>query len=517
MKHDKTDRVDFSRRRFLAGSGAITLGVGLTSLGVRKGYAETVKRGGTFVYTNTYPNNRMGDAANGRHPYHLLDLNTRSCYDGLTWVDQDFVVQPELATAWESDATQKIWDITLREGVRFNDGRDMTADDVVASYAFHQQNTSYAKHIVKVVKSGPHRVRMTLDAPNSEFPYTLAEYQLMIMPAAPLDSIGLSGVGTGPFKIVSLDPRRRMIFERNPYYWREGLPYLDRFEVVNSPGRMESALNGFRGGLFDAVLGVDPGLLPDLKRLPDVRSDMAVAGDQALMILPKNKGSIFEDKRVRKALALAIDREKIMKIVYGDKTGWVGNDTHLCTVDAAFIHPLKRDVKKAKALLADAGHADGITLPTFYFAPSWPEVPRVFQVVSQSVKEAGITLPIEQRPSDGYRHWRVKDYIHFAYGPVGPRNAQISLFRMRPDYNESGYWTGPACDEYMKLYYQALAEKSANKRRSIYVKMQQILHEEVPAILPAGRRNVLIHKPNVHGLRNHSQFWSIRFDEIWKA
>lgn len=516
MKDDKTDQVDFPRRRFLIGTSTITVGLGLTSL-LPAAQAQTPKHGGKFVYTNTYPNNRMGDATNGRHPYHLLDLNTRICYDALAWVDPNFEVVPELATAWESDATQKIWDITLRQGVRFQDGRDMTADDVVASYEYHQQHTSYAKHIIKVEKTGSHRVRMTLDAPNSEFPYTLGEYQLMIMQAAPPDSIGMNGIGTGPFKIVSLDPRRRMILERNPYYWRKGLPYLDRIEVVNTAGKMETAINGFRSGLFDAVLGVDPGLLPDLKRMPDTHYDVARSGDQALMILPKNKGSVFEDKRIRKALALAIDTEKVMKIVYDGKTGWIGNDTHLCPVNAAFIPPFKRDVAKAKALLAEAGHPNGITLPTFYFAPTWPEVPRVFQVIAQSVKEAGITLPIEQRPSDGYRHWRVKDHIHFAYGPVGPRNAGISLFRMRPDYNESGYWKGPACDEYMKLYYEALAEKSLDKRRATYMKMQQILHEEVPAILPAGRRNTLIYKPDVNGLKNHSQFWSIRFDGVWKT
>lgn len=517
MKDTTVDSVSISRRRFLTASGALTLGLGLASSGYRLAYAETPKIGGTLVYTNTYPNNRMGDASNGRHPYHLLDLNTRSCYDGLTWVDHNFNVQPELATDWQADTDQKIWDIKLRENVLFHDGSEMNADDVVASYAFHQKNTSYAKHIVKVEKVDRYRVRMILDGPNSEFPYTMAEYQLMIMPAAPLESIGLSGIGTGPFKIVALDPRRRMNLERNPHYWRKGLPYLDKLEIVNTPGRMESALNGFRGGMFDAILGVDPGFMPQLKRMPGVQLAIAQAGDQAIMILPKDKGSVFEDKRIRKALALAIDREKIMEVVYGDSAGWIGNDTHLCPANASFIAPPNRDIGKAKSLLADAGYSNGITLPTFYFTPTWPEVPRVFQVISQSVKDAGIILPIEQRPVDGYRQWRVKDRVHFAYGPVGPRNAQISLFRMRPDYNESGYWSGPQCDEYMMLYSRAMAEQSLERRRSIYTKMQQILREEVPAILAAGQLNTVMLQPKIRGWVPHPQFWSIRFDEIWKA
>ena len=80
-----------------------------------------------------------------------------------------------------------------------------------------------------------------------------------------------------------------------------------------------------------------------------------------------------------------------------------------------------------------------------------------------------------------------------------------------------GYWSGPACDQYMKLYGEAIGEREAAKRIVIYRKMQEILFEEVPAIHPAGRRNMLIHKPDVRGIKNHSQFWSIRFDEVWKA
>ncbi|QJR10189.1 Heme-binding protein A [Usitatibacter rugosus] len=512
------------RRELIVSTGAALAALGLKELlGPLDALAQGApKRGGKFVYTNLYPNNRMGDAKTGRHPYYLLDINTRSAFNGLAYVNAKLEVEPELATSWEPDKDLKVWDIQLREGVKFHNGRDMTADDVIASFLFHQEKTSFAKQIVRIEKTGPFKVRMHLDAPNSEFPYILGEYQLMVMPAEPIATIGLSGIGTGPFKIVELDPKRRLIMERHEAYWRKGMPYVDRLEVVSTPGKMEGALNGFRGGLFDAVLGVDPGLLPDLERIPGTKIDFSEAGDQALMILPKHEGSIFNDKRIRQALSLAIDRDKVMKIVYGAKTGWIGNDSHLTPANDAFVPFPKRDVAKAKKLLAEAGYPNGITLPTFYFTASWPEIPRVFQVVAQTVKEAGITLPIEQRPADGYRDWRVenkeKTTKHkFAYGPSGVRNAGVSLYRMRPDNNESGYWSGPACEEYMKLYAFAVAERDPKQRLLIYRKMQLILLEDVPAVHPVGRKNMLIHKPGVRGLGNHSQFWSIRFDEVWKA
>ncbi len=512
------------RRELIVATGAALASLGLKDLlGPAEALAQPKpKRGGKFVYTNTYPNNRMGDAKNGRHPYYLLDINTRSAYNGLAYVNPKLEVEPELATGWEPDKDLKVWEIALREGVKFHNGREMNADDVIASFAFHQAKTSFAKQIVKVEKLGAHKVRMHLDKPNSEFPYILGEYQLMIVPAEPLETIGLAGIGTGPFKIVELDPKRRLIMERHEQYWRKGYPYVDRLEVVSSPGRMEGALNGFRGGLFDAVLGVDPGLLPDLQRIPGTKINFSEAGDQALMILPKYEGSPFNDLRIRKALSLAIDREKVMKIVYGGTTGWIGNDSHLTTANLSFVPFPGRNVALAKKLLAEAGFPNGITLPTFYFTASWPEIPRVFQVIAQTVKEAGITLPIEQRPSDGYRDWRVEDKAKtrkhkFAYGPSGVRNPGVSLYRMRPDNNESGYWSGPACDEYMELYARGVAELDPAQRVFIYRKMQQILFDDVPAVHPAGRKNMLIHKPDVHGLINHSQFWSIRFDEVWKG
>lgn len=522
--HDSNPKDAMRRRLLIGASGAVALSLNeLMWPDEAHAQAAVPKRGGKFVYTNTYPNNRIGDAKTGRHPHYWLDLNNRSAYNALTWVDEKLEVQAELATAWEPSADLKTWDITLRDGVSFHDGREMTADDVVASFKFHQVAASFAKQIVGIEKLGRSKVRMMLDAPNGEFPYLLAEYHMMIMPAAEPDVIGLSGIGTGPFKIMELDPKRRIILARHEGYWRKNLPYLDSLEVVSSPGRMETALNGFRGDAFDAVLGVDPGLLPDLERTPNLKYDLSASGDQALMVLPKHEGSPLNVKRVRQALALAIDREKIVRIVYGTKGGWVGNDSHLTPSNAAFVpRTVKRDVAKAKALLAAAGHPNGITLPTFYFSATWPEIPRIFQVLSESVKEAGIILPIEQRPPDGYRAWRVEDAAktrkhRFAYGGAGPRNPGVSLHRLRPAYNESGYWSGPACDEYMALYQQSLAEGAPDKRRAAHVRMQAILHEEVPIISPVGRKNMLIYKPNVHGLRNHSQLWSVRFDEIWKS
>ena len=222
---------------------------------------------------------------------------------------------------------------------------------------------------------------------------------------------------------------------------------------------------------------------------------------------------------------MAIDREAIARIVYGNSAGWVGNNSHLVAADSNFL-PLrvKRDVVKAKKLLADAGFPKGITLPTFYYAPQWPEMSRYFQVMQETLKDAGINLPIEERPSDGYAKFRQGDidvtkgnYHKFAYTAVGPRNPGISLFRMAPTNNESGYWSGPEMEKYLKMYGDAMVTKDDEKRKAIYSQMQLILQEEVPALLPAGRKNLLVKRTKIRNLKNHPQHWSIKWDEVWKA
>lgn len=518
------------RRDLMRATGAALAAMGLGDLlAPAQALAQaTPKRGGRFVYANTLPNNSRGDAPTMRHPYHWIDLNTRTCFNALTWVDENLEVQPELATNWQATSDdQKVWEVKLREDVVFHNGKPMTADDVVASYERHRHPTlgaSFARQVVdRTEKIGSHQVRFHLKQGDSEFPYVMAEYHLMIMPAAAPEQIGLDGIGTGPFKFKDGDPKRRYLLERNPAYWRKGLPYLDHLEVLAQ--NMEGAMNGYQSGQIDAVLDVDPSILPRIQAMKDSRISYAESGEQILMVLPKHEGSPFLDKRIRQALALAIDREAIRRIVYQKDGGWIGNDSHLASVDPNFLpRPVPRDVARAKQLLKEAGHANGITLPTFYFNVLYAELPRVFQVLAESVKEAGITMPIEQRPTDGYRTWRIEDKAktrkhRFAFGSVGTRNPGISMFRMaRPDYNESGYWhPSPEGDRYIELYKKAAVTGDVKARRAIYHEMQRLLHEEVPAILPIGRKNVIIHRANIHGLRAHSQAYSMRFDGIWKA
>ena len=512
-----------NRRTALRGALAATMIPALSRLG----FAQTAEpvRGGTLSYAQLSANRRAADATNARHPYYVVDANTRLQWNCLTWVDADLQVQMEVASNIEpADDTLSVWDVTVREGVLFHNGKEMDAGDIVASFDYHRQNAPFARQITRIEALSKYVARFFLDAGNSEFPYVLAEYNSVIMPAAPIETIGMDGIGSGPFRILESDPNRLMIHERFEQYWNAGLPYLDRIEIHNREGQQESALNGLRSGQFDAVLNIDARAAVQLSNDPEYVVQSSRGGYSYVIQLPKYPGSPFEDVRVRKAFALAIDREAIVRVAYGGQYGSVLNDSHLMAVDPAFVPmPKIHDVAQARALLAEAGYPDGIDLGTLYWSPQLPDAAIYFQALQQSVREAGITLTLEERPNDGYIQFRTGDndlskgnFHKFAMTAVGNRNPGISLFRMRGENVESGHWRGAGHDRYMELYRSAMIEPDADRRRAIYAEMQGILHEEVPAILPAGGDTFLVHRKTIHNMPYHPQIWSIRFERTWK-
>jgi len=509
-------------------AGTAALAISLPTLRGTSAWAqgETPKRGGTLSYAQLSANRRAADATNAKHPYYVVDSNTRLQWNCLTWVNEKLEWELEIASKLEpTDSKLNVWDVTLREGVQFHNGREMTAKDVASSFEYHRRNAPFARQITKVEELSKYVTRFTLDSGNSEFAYILAEYNSVIMQAGDLDKIGFDGIGSGPFKIVSTDPNRALIMERFDGYWRKGFPYLDRVELYNREGQQEAALNGLRAGQFDAVISIDPRAAMQMQSDAAYDIETAQGGYNFVIQLPKHPGSPFEDKRIRQAFAYAIDREAIVKIAYGGKFGWVSNDSHLMITDPAFVaRPGGRDVAKAKRLLAEAGYPNGLSLGTLYWSPQLPEAGRYFQVLQQTVKDAGITLQLEERPNDGYIPFRTGDndlskgkFHKFAMTAVGSRNPGISLFRMRGANVESGHWQGPEHDRYMALYNQAMVTPEAAKRKAIYAEMQAILFEEVPAILPAGGDNFLVKRKNIRNMPFHPQIWSIRFDQVWKA
>ena len=480
---------------------------------------QTPKQGGILTYGQTYPNWALGQSNRGEHPYYWLDLLTRSVWNALTWVDEDLNVQLELAKSITPNEDLTVWEVALHEGVMFHDGTPMTSKDVIASMTFHSEALGLIRQNIKSMDAmGDYGVRFHLHNANAEFPYALAEYRAMILKANDtVEEMGFDGVGTGPFKLVEIDNARQFRAVRNDAYWMETGPYLDELRGVIAMGN--SAINGFRAGQMNAVWNIDPGQIDQYEEAGG-QVHASAAGDQFWLIMPKNLNFPWNDVRVRKAMSLAIDRPAINRIVYRDPEGWTGNDTHMTGVNKEFLpRDVERDIDQAKALLAEAGLGEGVKLPAMVFCPSFPEEPRIYPIVSESLAEVGIDLQFQERPCDGFNAYTSS--VNQPIGRprrnlVGPRNPFINLGRASSrNAAEPGGWTGPDSEKYDALVLEAVGTPDEAKRTELYQDAQRILQENVPGIMLGGRRNMVAHQGNVKNARSHSQNWSSRFEYIW--
>ncbi len=281
-------------------------------------------------------------------------------FEPLFKADLEGKLEPWLAESMKASPDHKTFTVTLRKGVKFSDGKPMTSADVAFSLETIRKSPVWGImfELVESVKAtGPDTVVIKTSKPAAKL-----EGQLSLPFAAivPKDFGGMSEeefaehpIGTGPFAYASWKRGESLTFEKNKYYWKSGLPLLDKlvFEMVPNVNSRDSQL---RAGELDVVAS------PDWSQLSAMESEsnlhVGVYKASILDSLGLNmKEPQFQNKKVREAINLAIDREGIVKAAlfeHGETAGsWLmpGLEFH----DESIKAPAQ-DVEKAKELLAEA-------------------------------------------------------------------------------------------------------------------------------------------------------------------
>ena len=160
--------------------------------------------------------------------------------------------EPNLATEWSANDSATEWIFKLREGVKFHDGSDFDAADVVYTleHIRDPEFDSPAAAVIGMVDTieamDPLTVKMTLSAPYADLTLQLMDYRIRMIPEGSADTIGVTGIGTGPFIQVTLDPVGTTVLKANPDYW-EGPPGVETIEVIgiaDSQARVQALLSG---------------------------------------------------------------------------------------------------------------------------------------------------------------------------------------------------------------------------------------------------------------------------------
>jgi len=279
-------------------------------------------------------------------------------YEGLTTIDAEMRVGPRLAERWENP-DELTWRFHLRPDVTFHDGSPLTADDVVASLErarYHPSTdlSSYLVEVTQVRRLDDHTVEVVTARPYAILLNKLAFIQ--IVPAdAPTEIT--EPIGTGPYRFVSFTPGDRVVLEAYPEYWG-GPSVFDRVELVTVLDG-DDRVDGLLAGRFDIAI--------DLKSSQMDRADAVEGfhglGEESLVVEYLQLGvgeAPFDDVRVRQAISLALDRDRLVDVLVE------GNGVPATQMVGRFVfgfvpglEPPRRDLDRARALLAEAGFPDG--------------------------------------------------------------------------------------------------------------------------------------------------------------
>ncbi|MDM7969692.1 MAG: ABC transporter substrate-binding protein [Paracoccaceae bacterium] len=318
-------------------------------------------------------------------------------FEGLTRFGPDGSVNPGLAESWEISEDGTVYTFKLHEGVTFHDGTTMDAEDVKftldrarAEDSVNAQKALFAG-ITDVTVVDPLTVQVTLAAPNGAFLFNMAWGDAVIVAPDSIENIKTNPVGTGAFKFDNWVQGDRIDIVKNPDYWGEPAK-LDRatFKFISDPTAafaavMAEDVHAFAG--FPA-----PENLPQFDA--DPRFQVLVGSTEGETILStNNKQAPFDDVRVRKALAHAIDRQAIIDgamFGYGTPIGSHFAPHHPDYVDLTGNSAY--DPELAKSLLAEAGFPDGFSTTLKLPPPSYAR--RGGEIIAAQLREVGIETEI---------------------------------------------------------------------------------------------------------------------------
>ena len=464
--------------------GALSLGLSLALSGLPAG-AQAIKDGGDLR------------AALTGEP-DVLDPATSSIYTGaqvyegifskLIDIAPDNSFVPDLATEWtQTDPTT--WTFKLVTNATFHNGEAFTSADV--KYTFERildakTASAYAglyAQIASVEAPDPATVVFHLKSSFGPFLTNLATNgEIVNKKAIESGDPARAPVGTGPFIFVEWVQGDHITLQKNPTYFKSGLPHLDQVTFKFLPVD-QSRIDGLSAGELDWVDAIPLQLVPTLKddgRFTYVTSPVAGIPD---FISLNTKMAPFDNLKVRQAVALAVDRAAIRDVAYlgTGELGLAEVPTGSSWYDAAGLFSVEPDVAKAKELLADAGFPDGLTVE-YLGLPQYPELLKTGQVLRETLKEIGIDMTIKPVDVsvwfDAFISGNYQITSAYQERTIDPDNFYALVLRTGAPVNTSGY-SNPDVDA---LIDKAAASADTVERKALYQQIRAMVTSDAPLV-----------------------------------
>ena len=391
---------------------------------------------------------------------------------------------PSLAESWQVSPDGRVYDFTLRKGVKFHNGAALTAEDVKFSFERYKGASAKAIHerVAAVETPGPLQVRFRLKNPWPDFMtfYTAASGAGWIVPKKYVEKVGddafkKAPVGAGPYKFVSFNPGVELVMEAFEGYWRK-TPSVKRlvFKVITDESTRLAAL---KRAEVDIVYSIRGELAEELLRTPGLALKPTViqAPQWVSMLDQWDPKSPWHDKRVRLAANLAIDRKVINQAI----TLGHSRLTHSIipsTFDFYWQPPAYEfDPAQAKKLLAEAGFPNGFDAGDYYLDISYANVQ---EAIASYLQQVGIRTKLVSR--ERASHWSTyadKKYKNLAYtasGAFGNAATRIESFVVN-----GGTYVYGSYGDIDSLFKDQAAELDRKKREALLHKIQQLMRDKV--------------------------------------
>jgi peptide/nickel transport system substrate-binding protein len=442
-------------------------------------------------------------------------------FDAMVKKDEHYELQPWLAVSWEQpDALT--WVFHLRDGVRFHDGRPLEAEDVaytIESLIDGSLVTAKGGSFAAVDRAEA-KDRLTLEVrmkrPDAGLLFNMSDGLFGVVPRGSGKDFGLHPVGSGPFKFVSAVQDKEVILERNHDYW-VGMPAVGagarrieriRFEVV--PDTITSALELEKGSADLASNVVTLDMVHTLETRPNLKVESG-PGSPVVYVTFNVTDPLLRDKRVRQAVACAIDRQTIVDAIW-QRQARLANTLlpvgHWAAATSDEIAQYPYDVARAERLLDAAGFPagkDGLRM-RLTMKTSTDETTRLMAaVLQQQLRAAGIALEIRSAEFGTFYADVTKGAFQiYALRWIGS-NEDPDIFRYAygsgsfpPKGGNRGRYSNPRLDG---LLAEASASQDRTVRKNDYVEAQQALADGLPGIPLWYPNNEVVHARRIVNVR----------------